>query len=149
MGPDNALSHYEVNMFNIKNILLAIDLDAKNISQVIWALEIAKMFHSTIHIFYVNDIEAGFRHPTDREDVVALQVSEVASTELLDNQKIVYAVANGNLAKEIIKYCTVNEIGLIIVGHKHWHKIFSAFYGSPDINIIDAVKLPVLVILKA
>lgn len=133
-------------MFNIKNILFPIDLDAKDISPVIPALEIAKIFHRPIHIFYVNDIEAGFRHPTDREDAVALRVKGVASTELLDKQKIVYATAKGNLAEEIVKYCAANEIGLIIVGHKHRHKIYSALFDSPDINIIDAVRLPVLVI---
>jgi nucleotide-binding universal stress UspA family protein len=133
-------------MFNIKNILFPIDLDAEDISPVITALEIAKIFHRPIHIFYVNDLEAGFRHPTDREDTVALRVNDVAPAKLLDDQKIVYAVAKGNLAAEIVKYCAANEIGLIIVGHKHRHKIYSALFDSPDINIIDAVKLPVLVI---
>jgi nucleotide-binding universal stress UspA family protein len=133
-------------MFNIKKILFPIDLDAEDISSVITALEIAKTFHSPIHIFYVNDIEAGFRHPTDREDAVALRVREVASAELLDSVKIVYAVAKGDLDEEIIKYCQDNAINLIIVGHKHRHKIYSKLFDSADINIIDAVKLPVLVI---
>ena len=133
-------------MFNIKNILFPIDLDAEDVSPVVTALEIAKTFHSPIHILYVNDIEAGFRHPTDREDAVALRVKGVASTELLDNQKIVYAVAKGKLDEEIVKYCQDNAIDLIIVGHKHRHKIYSALFDSPDINIIDAAKLPVLVI---
>jgi nucleotide-binding universal stress UspA family protein len=133
-------------MFNIKNILFPINLDAEDISPVITALEIAKTFHSLIHIFYVNDIETGFRHPTDREDTVALRVREVASAELLDSVKIVYAVAKGDLDKEIVKYCQDNAIDLIIVGHKHRHKIYSELFDSADVNIIDAVKLPVLVI---
>jgi nucleotide-binding universal stress UspA family protein len=133
-------------MFNIKNILFPINLDAEDISPVITALEIAKILHCHLHIFYVNDIEAGYRHPTDREDAVALRVEEVVPAELRNKQKIVYAVAKGNLEEEIIKYCADQEIDLIIVGHKHRHKIYSALFDSPDVNIIDAVKLPVLVI---
>ncbi|MGV8057827.1 MAG: universal stress protein [Smithellaceae bacterium] len=133
-------------MFNIKNILFPINLDAEDISPVITALEIAETFHSSIHIFYVNDIEAGYRHPTDREDAVALRVRAVVPAELLDSIKIVYAVAKGNLEEEIIKYCRDNAIDLIIVGHKHRLKIYSALFDSADVNIIDAVKLPVLVI---
>lgn len=133
-------------MFNIKNILYSINLDAEDVSTVITALEIAAALHSTIHIFYVNDSEAGYRHPMDREDAVSLRVRAVAPPELLNNLKIVYAVAKGDLDEEIIKYCQNNAIDLIIVGHKHRLKIYSALFDSPDENIIDAVKLPVLVI---
>ncbi len=133
-------------MFNIKNMLFPIDLDEEDISPVITALEIAKTFHSSLHIFYVNDIEAGFRHPTDREDAVALRVREVAPQELLDSVKALYAAAKGDLAEEVVKYCQDKAIDLIIVGHKHRHKIYTELFDSSDVNIIDAVKLPVLVI---
>lgn len=133
-------------MFNIKNILFPIDLDEEDISPVVTALEIARIFSSPIHIFYVNDLQAGYRHPTDREDAVALRVREVAPPELLDSVKTLYAVAKGDLAEEVVKYCQDNSIDFIIVGHKHRHKIYTALFDSADINIIDAVKLPVLVI---
>jgi hypothetical protein len=64
-------------MFDIKNILFPIDLDSEDISPVVKALEIAETFQSPIHIFYVNDSQAGYRHPTDREDAVALRIREV------------------------------------------------------------------------
>jgi nucleotide-binding universal stress UspA family protein len=133
-------------MFNIKNILFPIDLDSDETPPVLAALEIAATFNSPLHIFYVNDMQAGYRHPTDREDAVALRVKELAPEELLDHSKIIYAVAKGDLDKEIIKYCRDNSIDLIIVGHKHRHKIYSALFDSADVNIIDAVKLPVLVL---
>lgn len=135
-------------MLTIKKILFPIDLDAEDVSPVVTALEIAKMFNCPIHIFYVNDIDAGYRHPTDREDAIALRVKEVVPPELLENQTIIYAAAKGNLEEEIIKYCAEHGIDLIIVGHKHRHKIYSALFDSADVNIIDAVKLPVLVIPK-
>jgi hypothetical protein len=48
--------------------LCTIDLDAEAFSPVLKALELAKMFSSEIHVLYVNDIQAGYRYPTDRED---------------------------------------------------------------------------------
>jgi nucleotide-binding universal stress UspA family protein len=133
-------------MLNFKNILYPIDLDSKNISSVVKALEFAQMFKSKIHILYVNDMQAGYRHPTDHEDEVALRVKEVVPPGLLENQKIIYAVSKGSLDREIVKYCEKNNIDLIIAGHKHRNKLYSLLFDSPDENIIDAINLPVLVI---
>lgn len=133
-------------MLNFKNILYPIDLDSRNISSVIKALEFALMFNSPIHILYVNDIQAGYRHATDKEDAVALRVREVVPAELLENSKITYAVSKGDLDEEIVKYCEKNKIDLIIAGHRHRSKLYSMFFDSPDENIIDAINLPVLII---
>jgi nucleotide-binding universal stress UspA family protein len=133
-------------MLNFKNILYPIDLDSKNISSVVKALEFAQMLNCPIHILYVNDMQAGYRHPTDHEDAVALKVKGVAPAELLENQKIIYAVSKGALDKEIVRYCEKNNIDLIITGHKHRNKLYSLFFDSPDENIIDTINLPVLII---
>ncbi len=133
-------------MFDIKKILFPIDLDAKEISPLLAALKVAKMFNSELHIFYVNDIQAGYRHPTDREDAISLKVREAAAEELLDALKIIYSVSKGDLAEEVVKYCKDNNIDLIIVGHKYRHKMYDKIFDSSDVKIIDAVKLPVLVI---
>jgi len=133
-------------MLNFKNILYPIDLDSKNVSSVVKALEFAQMLNCPIHILYVNDLQAGYRHPTDHEDAVALRVKEVVSAELLENKKIIYAVSKGALDKEIVRYCEKNNIDLIITGHKHRNKLYSLFFDSPDENIIDTINLPVLII---
>jgi nucleotide-binding universal stress UspA family protein len=133
-------------MLNFKNILYPIDLDSKNVSSVVKALEFAQRLNCPIHILYVNDIQAGYRHPTDHEDAVALKVKGVAPAELLENQKIIYAVSKGALDKEIVRYCEKNNIDLIITGHKHRNKLYSLFFDSPDENIIDTINLPVLII---
>jgi nucleotide-binding universal stress UspA family protein len=91
-------------------------------------------------------MQAGYRHPTDHEDAVALKVKGVAPAELLENQKIIYAVSKGALDKEIVRYCEKNNIDLIITGHKHRNKLYSLFFDSPDENIIDTINLPVLII---
>jgi nucleotide-binding universal stress UspA family protein len=132
-------------MLNFKNILYAIDLDADNVSSVVKALEFAQLFNSRIHILYINDPQAGYRHPTDREDAVALRVKKVAPLELIENLKITYAISKGVLDEEIVKYCKNNNIDLIITGHKHRNKLYSLFFDSPDENIIGAINLPVLI----
>ncbi len=105
-------------MFGVKKILYAIDLDSANIASVVNALKIAQSFGSEIHFLYVNDPQAGFRHPADREDAVALKLRELASDELLSSVSVIYATAKGDLAQEIVKYCADSSIDLVIVGHK-------------------------------
>jgi nucleotide-binding universal stress UspA family protein len=133
-------------MLNFNNILYPIDLDSKNISSLEKALEFAQLFRCAIHILYVNDIEAGYRHPTDREDAVALRVREIVPESLLENTHIIYAISKGNTAEEIVKYAQKYQIDLIIFGHKHRSKLYSSVLDSTDVNIIDTVLLPVLVI---
>jgi nucleotide-binding universal stress UspA family protein len=133
-------------MNDFRNMLYAIDLDADNISSVVYALEFARLFKSRIHILYVNDSQAGYRHPTDREDTVALRVKEAAPASLLENNDIIYASSKGDTAEEIVKYAREHQIDLIIVGHKHHSKLYTSIFDSSDVNIIDTALLPVLVI---
>ncbi|HNZ10067.1 MAG TPA: universal stress protein [Smithellaceae bacterium] len=133
-------------MNTYKNILYAINLNDENITSIIYALEFARLFNSRIHIVYVNDPQAGYRHPTDREDAVALRVRETVSESLLENLDVVYAVSKGNTAEEIVRYAQEHQIDLIMVGHKHRGKLYSTLFDSDDVNIIDTAQLPVLVI---
>ncbi|MBN1532870.1 MAG: universal stress protein [Spirochaetes bacterium] len=130
------------------NILFPINLDSKNLSHLPKALELAKSLGSRIHFLYVNDPMAGYRHPTDREDAVSLKVRENASAELIDSMDVVYAVAKGNLDEEVKKYCTNNAVDLIVLGHKHRGKLYSSMFDSPDESIIDAIRIPVLIMPK-
>lgn len=133
-------------MLNFKNILYAIDLDSKSLSSLEKALEFAQLFNARIHILYVNDSQAGYRHPADHEDAIALRVKETIPETFMENIEIIYAVSRGNTAEEILKYVQRNQIDLIIVGHKHRGKLYSSLFDSTDINIIDTVSLPVLTV---
>ncbi len=133
-------------MLNFKNILYPIDLDSKNISSLQSALEFARAFRCPIHILYINDIEAGYRHAMDHEDAVALRVKDTIPESLLENINIIYAISKGETAEEIIKYAQGHQIDLIIVGHKHRSKLYSSLFDSTDVNIIDQTLLPVLVV---
>jgi nucleotide-binding universal stress UspA family protein len=133
-------------MNTYRNILYAINLDDENITSIVYALEFARLFNSRIHIVYVNDPQAGYRHPTDREDAVALRVREAVPESLLESLDVVYAVSKGNTAEEIVRYAQEHQIDLIMVGHKHRGKLYSTLFDSNDVSIIDEAMLPVLVI---
>ncbi len=133
-------------MLNFKNILYPIDLDSKDNPSLHKALEFAQFLSCRLHIIYVNDIEAGYRHPTDYEDAVALKVKEVVPDSILGNLNIIYAVSKGDTVEEIVKYAQNNNIDLIIIGHKHRGKLFSSIFDSTDVNVIDTILLPVLII---
>ena len=133
-------------MISFNNILYPIDLDSEKFSSLVKALEFGQLFNSQIHILYINDSQAGYRHPTDREDAVALKVREIAPAELLERSKITYAISKGDLDSEIVKYSEENNIDLIITGHKRRNKLYYVLFDSPDEDIIEAINLPVLVI---
>ncbi|KQC06022.1 MAG: hypothetical protein APR62_08680 [Smithella sp. SDB] len=133
-------------MLNFKNILYPIDLDSKDNPSLRKALEFAQFLNCQMHILYVNDIEAGYRHPTDYEDAVALKVKEIIPDSILENMDIIYAVSKGDTVEEIVRYAKDNNIDLIIIGHKHRGKLFSSIFDSIDVNIIDTTLLPVLII---
>jgi nucleotide-binding universal stress UspA family protein len=137
----------EIAMLSFKNILYAIDLDENKSTSILLAMEFAQMFQSRLHIVYVNDPQAGYRHPTDREDAIALKVHSVVPEILLSDIEVIYASVKGNVAEEIIRYAEEQKIDLIIAGHKHRSKLYSSLFDSTDVNIIDtALKTPVLVI---
>ena len=133
-------------MQDYKNILYAIDLNDEHVIAVIYALEFARKFHSRVHVLYVNDAQAGYRHPTEREDAVALKVKESVPDDLLAGTDVVYAAVKGDTAAEMIRYAGKHFIDLIIVGHRHHSKLFSALSDSTDVNIIDEARIPVLVV---
>jgi nucleotide-binding universal stress UspA family protein len=133
-------------MLNFKNILYPIDLDSEKNSSLEKALEFAQLFNSRIHILYVNDIEAGYRHPADHEDAVSLRIKELFDESLLKDLDITYAVSKGDTAEEIVRYAQKNNIDLIIIGHKNRGRLYAALFDSTDVNTIDKASLPVLVI---
>ena len=97
-------------------------------------------------MLYVNDAQAGYRHPTDREDAVALKVKSVVPDSLLEGQDIVYATAKGSAAKEVVRYAEEQQVDLILIGHKYRGKLYSSLFDSTDIKNIDEARLHVIVI---
>ncbi len=135
-------------MITHKNILCPLNLDSDNFTHIPATVEYANFFNGTLHFLYVNDPLAGYRHPTDFQDAVALKVKEIVPAELFDKMKAVYAVGKGDLTDEIKAYCKDKAIDLIITGHRHRTKLYASFFDTPDVSIIDNVRVPILVIPK-
>ncbi len=135
-------------MLQFTNILYPLDLDSKNFKNVSSALEFAATYKAVVHFLFVNDESAGYRHPADFQDSVALKIRQEIPSELLDKSSIIYAVSKGDLDEEVTEYCKKNTIDLIITSHKHHSKIYASMFDTPDENIIDSVNIPVLVLPK-
>jgi nucleotide-binding universal stress UspA family protein len=131
-----------------KKILCPIELDEAGKKPVSQALKIARQLNAEIHFLYINDRQAGYRSPFEHEDQVALTVKNIAPADLLEQLSITYTVSRGELADEVRKYAESNGMDLIITGHHHHGKWFSSLFDSGDVNIIDSVNIPVLVIPK-
>ena len=135
-------------MLKFTKILYPLDLDSKNFKNVSIAIEFAKEYKAALHFLFVNDPSAGYRHPADFQDAVALKIKEEVSPELLQNAQIIYAVSKGDLDDEVKEYCRDNAIDLIITSHKHHNKLYGSLFDTPDENIIDSINIPVLVLPK-
>lgn len=133
-------------MRDFKNVLYALNLDDDARASLTFALEFAQLFNSRLHVVYVNDPMAGYRHPADREDAVALKVKQTVPGELLENATLLYGAARGDTAEEIVKYARQHEIDLIIVGHRHRGRVYASLFDSTDVNIVDTALIPVLVV---
>ncbi len=135
-------------MVTFKNILFPVNLDSSDLTFIKKVVELAIELKGCLHFIYVNDEQAGYRHPADREDDVSLKVQEAVPAELLASLQVVYAVSKGTVAKEIESYCKKEKIDLIIVGHKHRSRFYSFLFDSPDVNIVDSVNIPIMIIPK-
>jgi len=131
-----------------KKILYPINLDSKKIIILNRIFIIAKKLGASVDILYINDEQAGYRHPHKTEVDVKTAVAGLAKLHLLENVAVSYHVAKGNLGVTIENYCKQNEIDLIITGHKHHNRLYTAFFDTPEESIIDSVSVPVMVIPK-
>lgn len=135
-------------MLKFTNILYPLNIESKDMDNVSEVLEFIQGFKAAVHFLFVNDEGAGYRHPTDFQDSVALKIKQSVPAELLADSEIIYAVSKGDLGDEVKKYCKDNSIDLIITGHKHHNKLYSSLFDTPDEDIIDSVNVPVLILPK-
>lgn len=135
-------------MLKFSNILYPLNLESNDMDNVEAVLEFIQGFNAVVHFLFVNDESAGYRHPSDFEDSVALKIKQAIPADLLNRSKIIYAVAKGDLGDEVKKYSKDNSIDLVITSHKHHSGIYSSLFDTPDEEIIDSVNIPVLILPK-
>jgi nucleotide-binding universal stress UspA family protein len=131
-----------------KTILYPINLESKKILILNRIFLMAKKFGASIHILFVNDDQAGYRHAQKTEVDVKTAVTGLTNPQLLEGLNIFYHVARGELGEEVRKFSEANKIELIITGHKHRNRLYTSLFDTPEESIIDAVSVPVLVIPK-
>ncbi len=136
-------------MFDPRTILIPVEVDVDDFQWLSTALQFSRRVTADVFIFFVNDAQAGYRHPTIEADELEEKIRshiEPAEFEGLNVQFVTTRGANiGALVKE---FCEEHQIDMIATGHKHHSRIYGSLFDTQDEEIIDAVELPVLVIPK-
>lgn len=126
-----------------KQILCPVDIDNEDVHALEGACELARIHGSHLHFLYVNDVQAGYRHPTDNEESLALWIGKYLDAERLSTVEHIFATSKGDLGEEVAKYAQDNQVDLIVIGQSK-HGLLSAFIEEPDEQIIARSNLPVL-----
>lgn len=134
-------------MFKPSTILLPIDLKENGFEALAFAIDFAKQFEAELHCFYVNSPQAGYRSPKVSSELLQERVEAEAGSALGD-LRIYYAVSQGDLGKETREYNQKHGVDLVITTHEHHMRFYSSFLDTKDEEIIDTVKVPVLVMPK-
>lgn len=135
-------------MVSPKKILYPINLDSENIIILNRIFIMAKDENASVAILYVNDQQAGYRHPHKTEEDVQNVVAKNSSSELLKGIDVTYHVAQGNLGSEVKDFCIKEAIDLIVTGHKQHNRLYTSLFDSPEESILDLAEVPVLIIPK-
>jgi len=131
-----------------KHILYPVNIESKNMVILNRVFIMAKNVGGTISLLFVDNPQAGYRSAAVSEEDFEKIVKEKTKPELLEGVDIKFHVRKGELGDEVKQFCTDHPIDLIITGHKHHNKLYSALFDTPEESIIDLVNIPVLVIPK-
>ena len=135
-------------MFNPDTILIPVEVDVDNFGWLPTALQFARRVTADVYIFYVNDPQAGYRHPTVDEDDLEERIRAAVDAKEFKGLKVEFATSKGNVASRVKAFCNENGIDMIATGHKHHMRFYGSLFDTKDEEIIDAVEVPVLVIPK-
>ncbi|MGL1902802.1 MAG: universal stress protein [Fibrobacterales bacterium] len=135
-------------MNHYNTILYPINLDAPNKKMINEAINHAMRYDAALHILFVNNPQAGYRSPLEKEADVKRAVAHNVDSLDLDQLNITYAIAIGEVGSAVQDYVSKHPVDLIITGHTHHSALYSLFFDTADEKIIDAVNLPILVLPK-
>lgn len=137
----------EIDMLNFNRVLFPIDLDNLTLSILDKALELTAQYESELHFIYVNSQQAGYRTPYEHEDQVALKIKDmVEDHSRLEDLKIVYKAARGDIDTEVLDYAHQINADIILIGQTHNTRLFELVFGSNSGKIIGNTDIPVLVL---
>jgi len=123
----------------LKNILVTIDFDKKVELLLDMAFELAESFDAKIWLLHLFDADQDIRkdHKMLQGYVKELREKGINTEELL---------LRGPTIEMIIKESTMLNIDLIIAGHHKHSFIYNALVASPNSQIINKSKIPVLIV---
>jgi nucleotide-binding universal stress UspA family protein len=135
-------------MFNPDTILIPVEIDVDNFHWLSTALQFSRRVTADVYIFFVNDAQAGYRHPAIDAEELEEKVRVHLDSKELTGLSVKFVVAKGDVSKCVKEFCNENNIDMIATGHKHHSRIYGSLFDTQDEGIIDAVEIPVLVIPK-
>ena len=141
----------------MKNILVAIDLNANEKVLLNKAVEMAKALNAKIWLLHVAAPEpdyigfgVGPQYIRDtRADELRKEhslISEYTKQIKLENLECEGLLINGATIEMIIEEAKKLIIDLIIIGHHEHHFMYKAFFGSVTKGVIKKANIPVLIV---
>jgi nucleotide-binding universal stress UspA family protein len=135
-------------MFNPDTILIPVEIDVDDFYWLSTALQFSRRVTADVYILFVNDAQAGYRHPAIDAEELEEKVRAHIDPKEFNGLSVSFVIAKGDVSKCVKKFCIENKIDMIATGHKHHSRIYGSLFDSQDEGIIDAVEIPVLVIPK-
>ena len=135
-------------MFDPKTILIPVEVDVDNFGWLPTALQFARRVTANVHILFVNDAQAGYRHPGIDEEALEEKIRGSVDPGELEGLSVRFITAKGDVSSCVRTICDEEQIDMIAAGHKHHSRIYGQLFDTNNEEIIDAVEIPVLVIPK-
>ncbi len=127
-----------------KNIVINIDETSESKQKIKWAVYIAQIFNSTVHIFYPNEKDEFISNKINRNVAQIKSVFEKNSIAFVEHQQ---EEKGGHLAKYLINYAENVEADLIVIMTNPDRILPSFVLGKWDEQILfNTAQIPVMCI---
>ncbi len=141
----------------MKNILVAVDLDASSQLLINTAAEQAEKFNAKVWVLHIADPEPDFvGNKAGPQYVRDYLVEEIKKEHKLIRQYTEELIAKGIVAdglliqgptvKMILEEIEKLQIDLLIIGHHRHSLLFKLFLGDNHTALVNKSKVPVLVV---
>ncbi len=143
-------------MLNLKNILIPIDFSANSKNALLYSVELAEKFNSSLHLLYI--IEPVVYAPDfsmGQITVPAVETYEVEKRAMDELEKIskqyipesivcTFAVKIGKPFSEIVDAAKEQNIDLIVISSHGHSTVEHIFFGSTSEKVVKKAPCPVL-----
>ncbi len=135
-------------MFDPKTILIPVEIDIDDFGWLSTALQFSRRVTADVYILFVNDSQAGYRHPSIDVEELEEKIRSAVAPDELEGLSVQFLTSKGDLSSRVKEICAEKQIDMIATGHKHHSRLYGRLFDTKDEEIIDTVEVPVLVIPK-